>query len=134
MTAQKTEREEALERFIEHTIRDVAELPDRSSPEDQPEMMLVTGDELEMILRDRLEASSLLFSSKAEGEMRQRIAELEQSNAFLGLVGGHVTWEEFLEGVKYSIGFEPEHLGHVMGKLAELTDQVAALSPNEDGK
>lgn len=31
-------------------VRDVAELPDRSSPEDWPEAMLVTGDELHRLV------------------------------------------------------------------------------------
>lgn len=39
---------------IHDIIRDVAELPDRTSPEDQPDMMLVTADELEAILDARL--------------------------------------------------------------------------------
>lgn len=37
-------------RLIDNVIRDVAELPDRTSPEDWPEAMLVTADELRMIL------------------------------------------------------------------------------------
>jgi len=35
-------------------IRDVAELPDRTSPNDQPDMMLVTADELRTILEAHL--------------------------------------------------------------------------------
>lgn len=38
------------EMFIRNVLRDVAELPDRTSPEDQPDMMLVTGAELRAIL------------------------------------------------------------------------------------
>ena len=34
--------------------RDVAELPDRNSPADQPEMMLVSADELETIVMANL--------------------------------------------------------------------------------
>jgi hypothetical protein len=34
-------------------VRDVAELPDRTSPDDQPEMMLVTSDELRNIILAR---------------------------------------------------------------------------------
>lgn len=45
-------------RWINSTVyqilRDVAELPDRTSPLDQPEMMLVTRDELEKIVRGAL--------------------------------------------------------------------------------
>lgn len=37
-------------RIAEEIVREVAELPDRTSPEDQPEMMLVTADELKAIV------------------------------------------------------------------------------------
>lgn len=40
--------------IIDGVVRDVAELPDRTSPEDWPEAMLVTGDELRAILLARL--------------------------------------------------------------------------------
>ena len=36
--------------WIDNVLRDVAELPDRNSPEDWPEAMLVTGDELRQII------------------------------------------------------------------------------------
>ena len=42
---------EALASLI---VRDVAELPDRNSPEDWPEAMIVTGEELRSIVVDRL--------------------------------------------------------------------------------
>lgn len=41
--------------LIEAIVRDVAELPDRTSPTDWPDAMLVTSDELGGILADRLE-------------------------------------------------------------------------------
>ena len=37
-------------KWISNAVRDVPELPDRSSPEDAPEMMLVTADELRSII------------------------------------------------------------------------------------
>lgn len=36
-------------------VRDVAELPDRTSPDDAPEMMLVTREELEVIVLNALD-------------------------------------------------------------------------------
>lgn len=36
--------------LIEQIVRDVAELPDRTSPDDWPDAMLVTADELTEIL------------------------------------------------------------------------------------
>jgi hypothetical protein len=40
--------------FADLVIRAVAELPDRDSPADQPEMMLVTADELRAIINREL--------------------------------------------------------------------------------
>jgi hypothetical protein len=36
--------------IAERVVRDVAELPDRTSPDDQPDMMLVTAEELKGIV------------------------------------------------------------------------------------
>lgn len=41
--------------FIRRVIESVCELPDRTSPEDEPEMMLVTGEELSGILENHWE-------------------------------------------------------------------------------
>ena len=41
---------------VNEIIRDVAELPDRTSPEDWPDAMLVTADELRTILEAALRA------------------------------------------------------------------------------
>lgn len=49
----------ATNKFITDVCRDVAELPDRTSPADNPDMMLVTADELEQILRKRLTLAGL---------------------------------------------------------------------------
>ena len=42
-----------LENWIDSIVQDVQELPDRNSPEDHPEMMLVTDAELRAILTER---------------------------------------------------------------------------------
>lgn len=47
------------EELADRICRDVADLPDRTSPDDQPEMMLVTGDELHGIVMNALEAVTL---------------------------------------------------------------------------
>jgi len=49
LTAQP-EEQKAVSLDINAIIRDVAKLPDRSSPEDDPEAMIVTADELKAIL------------------------------------------------------------------------------------
>lgn len=41
--------------FIKRIVQGVAEMPDRDSPEDQPEMMLVTGEELRVIIAEAFE-------------------------------------------------------------------------------
>ncbi len=46
--------EAAIALLIDHVIRDVAELPDRTSPDDNPDTMLVTTRELRDILWQRL--------------------------------------------------------------------------------
>lgn len=43
-----------MEDLIERIVKRIAELPDRSSPDDWPEAMLVTAEELDFILRDEL--------------------------------------------------------------------------------
>lgn len=45
--------------FLDGVILDVSELPDRNSPPDDPDMMLVTGKELREILIGRLEHAGL---------------------------------------------------------------------------
>lgn len=47
-----------IERLVEQIVRDVAELPDRSSPIDWPEAMYVTADELAEIVRAALGGAS----------------------------------------------------------------------------
>lgn len=59
-----------LERVIEQVLMDVCELPDRNSPDDHPEMMLVTGEELDTILKRHLgleDRALAALSSKGEG-------------------------------------------------------------------
>jgi hypothetical protein len=43
-----------VEQLIERIVTEIAELPDRTSPDDWPEAMLVTGEELTTILRHHL--------------------------------------------------------------------------------
>lgn len=41
---------DAIQSLIDAFIRDVSEMPDRSSPSDWPDAMLVTGEELNEML------------------------------------------------------------------------------------
>lgn len=49
-----------LDAWMSNIIREVAELPDRTSPSDQPEMMLVTSAELKEILTVGLQDLALI--------------------------------------------------------------------------
>lgn len=57
-----------IDELIETIIQDVAELPDRSSPEDWPEALILTGEELEEILIQNL-ADSFEYIQKAAEEI-----------------------------------------------------------------
>jgi hypothetical protein len=43
-----------FDQFVNSVLSDVAKLPDRTSPDDEPDMMLVTAEELGRIIRVRL--------------------------------------------------------------------------------
>ena len=58
----------SLTEKINLIIRDVAELPDRTSPEDFPEALILTSDELEEILIQNL-ADSFKYIQKAAQEI-----------------------------------------------------------------
>lgn len=47
-----------FDNFVAGIVRDVAELPDRTSPADQPDMMLVTSAELTEIICRALTAAA----------------------------------------------------------------------------
>lgn len=53
------------EEIARQIVRDVAELPDRTSPADAPEMMLVTADELTGIVLDALLSQSHTAKERA---------------------------------------------------------------------
>lgn len=55
-----------LRELIDLIVRDVAELPGRSSPDDWPEAMLVTNSELRDILFSRLDGRLSVPSSQSE--------------------------------------------------------------------
>lgn len=61
---------------ISDIIQDVAELPDRDSPEDWPEAMLVTGEELRIILERYLPATPT--NPERLVEALNRIIEIDQ--------------------------------------------------------
>ena len=62
--------------WIEGVILAVAELPDRNSPKDWPEAMLVTGDELRRIIEEHAQQEE---SDRTEPVVREYV---EARNAF----------------------------------------------------
>ncbi len=63
-----------IENVITRVLQDVAELPDRTSPADEPDVMFVTAKELEAILRAHLQRPKMPW--ELEGR-KPTIAELE---------------------------------------------------------
>lgn len=73
------ELREALKRLPAAVSRSVAEMPDRSSPEDWPEAMLVTQDELTEIVEREIE--KLLESLQSPTPAPEERETLEQPHA-----------------------------------------------------
>jgi hypothetical protein len=48
-----------VDQIVARILVDVCELEDRSSPDETPEMMLVSGEELDMIVRRALEEAGV---------------------------------------------------------------------------
>jgi hypothetical protein len=65
---------------IEAVILAVAEIPDRDSPEDQPEMMLVSDKELRSILEERA-ACTLTIKPDGDEEVRYKLNDVEMITA-----------------------------------------------------
>ena len=55
--AHSVEHLERAREIIAKAEQEICELPDRTSPEDWPELMLVTGEELRLILEDDIAAA-----------------------------------------------------------------------------
>lgn len=57
---------------IDLIIRDICELPDRTSPEDQPDMLMVTEEELRIILtrHDTFETFDKTFNDLSKGTVK----------------------------------------------------------------
>jgi hypothetical protein len=85
--------EGAAERnLIDLIIRDVAELPDRNSPDDWPEAMLVTGDELRNIIEDRI--ISMPASQPEAAQDGWRLVPVEPTAAMIQAWNGCDSIEE----------------------------------------
>lgn len=81
---------EGLEQVVSEIVLSVAEIPDRNSPDDQPEMMLVTDRELRNIVRGSLE--ELPFgAAPSPAEPREPIGHVWHALANDG-ISGHVVW------------------------------------------
>lgn len=61
-----------IEAAVATIIQDVSELPDRDSPDDQPDMMLVTAEELRLIVERNLEGFAASARGVADGWLIER--------------------------------------------------------------
>ena len=86
-------------------VREVAELPDRTSPEDWPEAMLVTADELTAIIR---QAAQSLRGVPEGWRLVPEVPTKEMYEAFR-MGEGHIT--PFCEGYKAMLAAAPPSPG-----------------------
>ena len=93
--------------WIDSVLRDVAELPDRNSPEDWPEAMLVTGAELRQIIITHAPAepvnARLLDALKlAECVYRKNVVNEGEPSSVLGAMQAAITAAEAQRPTDYS--------------------------------
>ncbi len=84
MTLSPDDTPEMVNSIVATILRDVCELPDRSSPDDDPNMVLVTLDELDLIVRDAI--TPRLASTKA---LREALSALKPFAAYADYVDQH---------------------------------------------
>jgi hypothetical protein len=81
--------------------RDLAELPDRTSPDDWPEAMLVTTDELQEIVNAAVSASLVLRAlptpAPAGDALREALARLEAANEALAAKRSRETYLRMID-------------------------------------
>jgi hypothetical protein len=79
MTREELERQ--LHQISQSVTQDVCDLPDRTSPEDWPEACLVTGKELDRIVRQAIEGSALIAQARRalelEGVLRELVGQVD---------------------------------------------------------
>jgi hypothetical protein len=100
--------------FIERIVLSVAEIPDRDSPEDQPEMMLVTDSELRNIVKSAL-------------------ADADEIGGIAGSVDAPAEVRDALEAqiIEHRIAITPEYEG---GWQAEIYGDEEVPQARGDGK
>lgn len=86
---------DALDGIVSLVVREVAELPDRTSPDDAPDMMLVTADELESAIRSAFYASRAYAPQPPASEMVQGKEALEMLGEWhhLAEIGTREKWK-----------------------------------------
>lgn len=65
---------------IDKILQDVAELPDRTSPDDQPDMMLVTTDELDLIVGQHLDGALTVVRAEVIALLADRRALVAEND------------------------------------------------------
>lgn len=106
--------------FIKGILLSVAEIPDRTSPEDQPEMMLVTGKELSGIIESQFEIVDYEVAPVQAAMTLDQIMD-EAAKHKRALVPLHVT--RAMQEIMDDDGWQ---WGDVLGAAEAITDQQYA--------
>lgn len=98
-----------VSRLIDRVTRDVAELPDRNSPEDWPEAMLVTAAELADIIRAALPVEP------SDGTAPTQPAQAEQQDPEINL---HMITDPVRRAAHEAYANHPDRQGHYVRMLS----------------
>ena len=89
--------DDKIEAWANDIIREVAELPDRNSPEGQPEMMLVSADELRSIIVRTTPEGFVLVPIEWTDE--QQTSAQEMLNVLRGALGENLSDETMIGAI-----------------------------------
>lgn len=110
--------------LIERIIRDVAELPDRTSPPDWPDAMLVTCDELRSIIEPQLAEALTALQKAYDGLLLTRTDDV---NDITLLTMDRDNWKDRAEKAEAELDAAQD----VLRKLFYRHPKRPALEPDE---
>ncbi len=124
---------ELVERLRATIIQDVCELPDYNSPDDQPDLLQFTAEELQIILTRNLEAFGQCdltdFAPLTNSALRAQIAKLQ---ARLEVVPG---WSEDADGIACrndTIKLQDECIAKLQADGERLAEALEAFQRHYD--
>lgn len=107
--------------IVENIIRDVAELPDRTSPEDWPDAMLVTADELDEILQRHLNINQETEDGNPYPFIIKAAQEIWYDNGMVNRLEPESEKLEFLN--IWLKKLDQNHLANIEKILSNLTEE-----------